>query len=69
MIPISFSNVALHPDRIREDDGSLDKLFVRLVYGLFIGEHPFNQRGLLASESRSAQIGNIMRGRRQAHLG
>jgi hypothetical protein len=39
MIPTSFSSDVLHPDRVNEDDGSLDKLFVRLVYDLFIGEY------------------------------
>ncbi len=39
MIPTSFTRDLLHPDRVSEDDGSLDKLFVRLVYDLFQGEY------------------------------
>ncbi len=40
MTPASFTSDLLHPDRINEDDGSLDKLFVRLVYDLFRDVHP-----------------------------
>lgn len=40
MIPASFAKELLHPDRVSEDDGSLDKLFVRLVYDLFNAEYP-----------------------------
>lgn len=39
MTPASFTMDSLHPDRVSEDDGSLDKLFVRLVYDLFQGEY------------------------------
>lgn len=40
MTPASFTMDLLHPDRVSEDDGSLDKLFVRLVYDLFKGGNP-----------------------------
>lgn len=38
MTPASFTMDSLHPDRVSEDNGALDKLFVRLVYDLFQGE-------------------------------
>ena len=40
MIPASFSKELLHPDRLSEYDDDLSKLFVRLVYELFIDEYP-----------------------------
>lgn len=39
MTPASFTMDSLHTDRVSEDDGSLDKLFVRLIYDLFQGEY------------------------------
>ena len=48
MIPAHFGQVALHPDRLSEDGGSLDKLFVRLVYDLFASDCPtltYHDRG------------------------
>lgn len=38
-IPGSFQDAVLHPDRLAEDGGALDKVFVRLVYDLFVGDY------------------------------
>lgn len=40
MIPVDFSIDLIHPDRVRESEGALDKIFVRLVYDLLKAEHP-----------------------------
>lgn len=39
-IPSNFQSALLQPDRLVEDDGALDKLFVRLVYDLFASDYP-----------------------------
>lgn len=40
MLPTRFAIDLLHPDRVSEDGGRLDKLFVRLTYELFNRDHP-----------------------------
>jgi len=39
-VPTNFQSAALQPDRLAEDDGALDKLFVRLVYDLYAADYP-----------------------------
>jgi hypothetical protein len=40
MIPALFGTDALHRDRLAEDGGALDKLFVRLIFDLFVSDYP-----------------------------
>lgn len=40
MFPSYFGADVLHPDRLAEDEGALDKLFVRMVFDLYVGDYP-----------------------------
>lgn len=40
MIPSYFDSDVLHPDRLSEESGALDRLFVRIVCDLFKSDYP-----------------------------
>lgn len=40
MIPANFKTEELHPERLTEEGGALEKLFVRLVFDLYVSDYP-----------------------------